>query len=67
MVIDEKIEIGFKCYITANYITGMPADIAIEYTEHSSDHWHSDTETCIYIDKKKAIEIISFLQKHFGV
>ena len=67
MIIDEKINIGYKCDLTANYISGMPPDLAIEYTEHSSDHWHSDYETCLSIDKEKAIEIIEFLRKHFNV
>jgi len=67
MIIDEKVNIGFKCDITANYLDGMKPDVCIEYVEHSSDHWHSNTETCIGIDKVKAIEIIIFLQKHFGV
>jgi hypothetical protein len=42
-----------------------PADIAIEYTEHSNDHWASNTETAVDIDKDKAIEIVEFLTRHF--
>ncbi|NOU20413.1 MAG: hypothetical protein HOO93_01250 [Methyloglobulus sp.] len=67
MIIDEKINIGNGCCLTANYISGMQPDVAIEYTEYSTDHWHSDTETSIDIDKNKAIEIAEFLKKHFDV
>ena len=67
MIIDEKVNIGYKCDLSANYISGMKPDLAIEYIEHSTDHWHRDSETSIPIDKGKAIEIICFLQRHFGV
>ena len=67
MIIDEKLNIGNSCRLIANYISDMQPDVAIEYTEYSTNHWNSDTETSINIDKNKAIEIIEFLKKHFDV
>ncbi len=67
MIIDEKIKIGNECFLTANYISDMKPDLAIEYVEHSQDHYHSDSETTISINKEKAIEIILFLKEHFKI
>ena len=35
--------------------------VALCYTEHSPDHWYSDTETEVDIDKDKAAEIVAWL------
>jgi len=42
-------------------------DLELEYIEHSQDQWHSNENTCITIDKEKAIEIINFLKNHFEI
>lgn len=40
-------------------------DVALEYVEHASDHWHSDTEVSIEINRAKAEEIVAFLTAAF--
>lgn len=65
---EEKIQISSTChFIKTTYGENVPPDISIDYTEHSTDHWHSDSETSIDIDKEKAIEIINFLSDAFNV
>lgn len=41
-------------------------DVCIEYVEHSTDHWNSDSETSIDIDKEMAKKIIAFFVESFG-
>ncbi|MFA6066925.1 MAG: hypothetical protein WC707_07115 [Candidatus Babeliaceae bacterium] len=56
MLIDETVEIGNNLEFNAHYLDGMTVDVAlIDFNEEFK------------IDKDKAIEIIAFLQKHFGV
>lgn len=47
-----------ECEEAENYLT-------LEYIEHSQDHWHSNEETSVPIDKETAAKIIEFLQKAF--
>jgi len=49
------------------YGEGYVPDVCLEYTEHSKDHRHHDSETSIDISKEKAVEIIKFLQDSFGL
>jgi hypothetical protein len=65
MIIREIIKLSNDCTINALYMSDYQPNIAIEYTEHSKDYLTNNTEISIEIDKKKAIEIITFLQKHF--
>jgi len=41
--------------------------IYFSYTEHSSDYWHSNSQTDVEIDKEKAKEIIDFLSEKFKI
>ena len=42
-------------------------DVTFNYIEHSPDHWYSDVETDVDIDRDKAIEIIKFLRESFDL
>ena len=39
--------------------------ISLEWGEPSSDHWHSDNEESVDIDKETAIKLIEVLTSHF--
>lgn len=61
-----QVELSPTCHLT-KFIYGecVSADISLDYIEHSSDHYHSDDETSIDIDKEKAVEIVEFLNEAF--
>lgn len=62
----ETLKLSGSCEFTLTTHEGTEhKDVCLEYTEHSSDHWHSDTETSIEINAENAVEIINFLQKAF--
>ena len=42
-------------------------EVSFEYIERSCDHWHSDSQTSVYIDEKKAKEIVDFLTEKFNL
>ena len=57
------VKLATSCeLILTEYSTGAK-DLALDYTEHATNHWGSDTETSIALDKHKAQEIIALLQK----
>ena len=58
----EKLKLGSSCWLEDDY--GDQASLI--YTEHSTDYWSGDTETCIDIDKERAVEMIEWLQKKFN-
>lgn len=63
-----QVEIGGTCHLTkTEYGENVRPDITLDYIEHSSDHYHSDNETSLDINKEKAIEIVKFLQDVFDV
>jgi len=63
-----QVEIGSTCHLTkTEYGENVKPDITLDYIERSSDHWYSDNETNLDIDKEKAIEIIKFLQDAFAL
>ena len=39
--------------------------ICFEWVESSSDHWHSDEDISIDIERDDAIKLIEVLQNHF--
>jgi len=39
--------------------------IALEWVEPSSDHWHSDNEESVDINKETAVKLIEILKTHF--
>jgi hypothetical protein len=58
----KELKLTPSCKLTyTNYENIFVKDVCLEYVEHSSDHWHSDSETSIDIDRKMAIDIIKFL------
>lgn len=62
----ETINLSGSCKFTLTTYENIDhKDVYLEYTEHSTDHWHSDTETSIDLDAENAKDIIAFLQKAF--
>ena len=65
---ESRIEIGASCHLVKTlYGENFEPDISLDYTEHASDHWSSDTETSLDINEQKAREIITFLKEAFGI
>ena len=65
---EDKLEIGPSCHLVVTSYEGVDRlDVSLDYTEHSSDHWHSDTDTSLGIDEGKAREIVAALTKAFGL
>lgn len=63
---ETKIELSGSCRFTlTTYENSDRKDMSLDYTEHSTDHWNSDTETSIDIDADKAREIVAFMHKAF--
>lgn len=63
----EILDISGSCKLEATVFDSFPTMVGLEYTEHSSDHWHSDSQTVIDIDEEAAKKIIAFLQRHFNL
>lgn len=61
----EKIEIGGTLALEIYKWGHGDPTVEFTYTEHSSDHWHSDRETEVSIDKATAERIVAALRKHF--
>lgn len=59
---NQFLELSHSC----KFINYKWAGLELEYTEYSSDHWHSNTETSIDIDIEKAKKIVVFLEKVFS-
>lgn len=65
---EQKLELSPSCSLVMNrYESINVTQVSLDYTEHSSDHWHSDTETSIELDEAKAREIVAFLTAAFGL
>jgi hypothetical protein len=65
---EEKLELSRSCHLVkTSYGEGVDDDISLDYTEYSSDHYHSDTETSVDLDKAKALEVIAFLKDAFSI
>jgi len=60
-----KLEISPTCYFEVVEYDSMQNDLTLEYTEHASDHWCSNTHTVLTINKEQADNIINFLSKAF--
>lgn len=63
----EFVKLSNSCNFVFDMWNSEAYPVCLEYTEHSADHWHSDTETSIDIDKEKAIELVQFLKKHYNI
>lgn len=63
---ETQIELsGSCCFTLTTYEYSDRKDMSLDYTEHSTDHWNSDTETSIDIDTNRAREIVAFMYKSF--
>lgn len=62
---NKAVKLSNYCEINlSEYANGARTkEVTLDYVEHSSDYWHSDTETSVDIDKTKAMEIIALLQE----
>tara|TARA_R110000851_G_C12676112_1_gene523244 strand:+ start:53 stop:262 length:210 start_codon:yes stop_codon:yes gene_type:complete len=65
MSVKTTVEISESCRFEMEE-HDINASLTLDYTEHSSDHWHSDSDTSHDIDKDTAIKIIDLLQKAIG-
>lgn len=63
----EFVKLSHSCSFVFDMWNSKEYPVCLEYTEHSADHWHSDTETSIDIDKEMAHNIVEFLKKHFEI
>jgi len=59
------VQISSSCEFVA-YKYSWGTDVSIDYVEHSSDHWHSDSDTSHDIDVAMAAKIIAFFEDAFG-
>ena len=64
-MLNEKIEISPTCYISSEG-SEYWKDISIQYTEHSTDHYYSDNQTEVSIDRDKARSIVRLFVEHFN-
>jgi hypothetical protein len=67
---ETQIELSGSCRFTLTTYKNIDHkdvrfDVCLDYTEHSSDHWHSDRETSIPLNADKAREIVAFMHKAF--
>ena len=62
---ETQIELSGSCRFTLTTYKDVRIGVCLDYTEHSSDHWHSDRETSIPLDADKAREIVAFMHKAF--
>ena len=54
---DDIVKLGRDCQLEYTTHSG----VSLCYIEHSPDHWYSDTETDVDIDRDKAAEIVAWL------
>ena len=67
MSIETTVKLSKSCEFVLGQYASSGAYVSLDYTEHSSDAYHSDNETSIDIDKDMAIAIISMLQKAYNL
>jgi len=65
MADEKRVELTSSCSLVETQWTDTYKDVCLEYTEHSHDHWYSDSETSIDIDADKAAKIVQFLINAF--
>lgn len=64
----KKLEISGGCHLEVTKYEGIGViDVCLEYVEHSTDHWNSDSTTSISIDADMARKIIDFLREAHGI
>ena len=59
----EKIDVGNGVYFDWTKYGG----VTLNYTEHQADHWYSDTETSVDIEKEDAQKIVDFLRSKYDL
>lgn len=65
-MIETTLQLTHSCKLEhVAYGDNAYTSTCLEYVEHSSDHWHSDTVTTIELTEEQAGEIIRFLKKAF--
>ena len=64
---NEKIlELSNDCKLVhCSWGENIPDLVALEYVEHSTDHWLNDRDTSVAINEKDAENIIAFLRNAF--
>lgn len=62
---DKKVNLSSSCTLEFYQWSADHKDVCLEYTEHSSDYWHSDSHTSIDIDINLAQEIVKLLLTAF--
>ena len=50
-----------------SYLECSWGDVCLCYTEHSPDHWYSNTEASVYINKDMALKIIEYLKEAYDI
>lgn len=63
---ETKLDITHTCHLELCEWESFPTKLTLEYVEHATDHWSSDTETSVDITVEQAKEIIAILQKYVG-
>lgn len=64
----KKLELSSSCrFETTTYEGINVTDVTLEYVEHSTDHWNSDSTTSISIGPDMARKIIEFLREAHGL
>lgn len=58
---------GKSCHLEYWKWDDYPTDVNLEYIEHASDHWSSDSHTSVKIDLEMAKNIIAFLKDAFEI
>jgi len=62
-----EVDIGSTLKLSIDIWERFDNHAYFEFTEHACDHYSSDTETSVDVDKEKAIEIIAALKKAFNL
>lgn len=63
LIITDSCSIEYEDMSSEEWDTHYAPILTIEYTEHSSDHWHSDSETSVELTVDQAKEMVKMLKK----
>jgi hypothetical protein len=63
----ENLEISGDCRLVVEKYNDIGTYLTLEYINRASDHWHSDEDISLDIDKEKGAEIVAFLTEHLGL
>jgi hypothetical protein len=63
-----KVILSGSCELVRTVYEGnLEDEVALDYTQHSSDNYYSDTETSIDISKEAAIDMVKLLTEAFAL